>query len=160
MRSVLVILAALGSWLTMSASASAAPVKGSDAATIHALEEEWESALLTGNHRALERILAPEFKLMGPGRRGPGFTPRAEWFANVKNMKLDQYNTEVLDVIIAGNTAIATVEGNWKVSFAGQSSRESRFVLSDTWVKRNGRWSVVFRHATTLPNDSSPAASR
>jgi hypothetical protein len=135
-RKALIVLAAFGGSFLMSASASAASATVDDAATIRALEEEWERALLVGDDRLLQRILAPEFKLMGATQRGPNFTPRLEWFANLKNFKFDVFRTEVVDVIIAGNTAIATVEGNWRVKVAGEADRENRFILSDTWVKR------------------------
>lgn len=151
MRKILLALAASGAWLTVASGANAAPAGADDAATIRALEEEWGQTFLTGNHRPLDRILAPEFKLMRAGKRGPGFTPRSEWFANLKSFKFDQFNIKVVDVVVAANTAIATVEGDWKVSMAGGGSRDERFILSDTWVKRNGRWAVVFRHSTPIP---------
>jgi hypothetical protein len=160
MREALIVLAAFGGSFMVSASAGAAPAKLDDAATIRALEEEWERALLAGDDRLLQRILAPEFRLMGATQRGPNFTPRSEWFANLKNFKFDVFRTDVVDVVIAGNTAIATVEGNWRVKVAGQADRENRFILSDTWVKRGGRWAVVYRHATNLPKDNPPTATR
>jgi ketosteroid isomerase-like protein len=159
MRKIVIALAAIGAWLTVSASYSAVPANSNDPAVIRALEEEWERALLAADYRALERMLAPEFKLMVAGQRRPGFTPRAEWFANLRNFRIEEYETEVVDVVMAGNTAVATVQGSWKV-VAGQSRRENRFILSDTWVKRHGRWTVVYRHATNLPTDSPSAGAR
>jgi ketosteroid isomerase-like protein len=78
----------------------------------------------------------------------------------LNNMTFDEYETEVVDVVVAGNTGIATVVGHWRVRSPSGGGRNNRFILSDTWVKRNGRWAVAFRHATTVPNDNPPAATR
>jgi hypothetical protein len=53
------------------------------------------------------------------------------------------FEAKVVDVIVAGNTAVASIEARWR--------RES--FLTDTWVKRNGQWQVIFRHSAPRHSD-------
>jgi len=128
--------------------AIATPAQADDATDISALEAEWSKAFLASDYAAIERIVAPEFKLFGLGPDGKVvFTLRANWMANAQRMTFKEYETKVIDVTSAGDAAVATIEGHWNVSMAGVGELNERFVLTDTWVKRNGAWQVVFRHA-------------
>ena len=62
-----------------------------------------------------------------------------------------------LDVVAAGDTAVATVAGRWKVTLAGRGTRDENFIVSDTFVRRGGKWQVVYRHSTphALPHPST-----
>ena len=132
------------------------PAYADDSSDIRALEQKWASAFLTGDRQFLARILAPEFKLMRAEGGKTLFTPRARWLDNLSRYAFHEYHVRVTDVARAGNTAIATVEGRWKVSYAGRGTREESFILSDTWVKRNGRWQVVYRHSTPFGTRNLP----
>ena len=138
-----------------SATATAQPA--TDIAEITAIEAAWAEALRKGDTPALERLLAPEFKLM---RAEPGpviFTPRAEWLANYQRFIFHRYDVRTVDVVVAGDTAVATVEGGWKVGMQGRDgTREENFILSDTFVRRGGRWQVLYRHSTPLPIPPPP----
>jgi len=121
------------------------------AAEIRAQEAAWEQAIEAGDRRRLGSLLAPEFRLMRAENGRVLLTSRAQWFANLTGYTLHEYEVRVVDVATAGNTAIATVEGHWKVGIEGRGIREENFILSDTWVRRRGKWQVVYRHSTPSP---------
>jgi ketosteroid isomerase-like protein len=132
--------------------AIATPAQANDATDISVLEAEWSRAFHASDYVTIERIVAPEFKLLRVEADGETtFTTRAGWIANAHRMTFKEYETKVVDVTSAGDTAVATVEGHWNVTMAGLGSRSERFVLTDTWVKRNGAWQVIFRHSRPLP---------
>ena len=136
-----------------------APAQADDVSDIRALEERWGAAFLTGDRGLITGILAPEFKLMRAAEGRVLFTPRASWLATLDRYTFHSFNVRVTDVMVAGDTAVATVEGGWKVSYAGRGTREENFILSDTWVKRNGSWQVVYRHSTPFGTRTSPEAA-
>ena len=136
--------------LAFAASLSAQPAT-SIAAEIAAIEQAWAQAFRTGDMAYIESIVAQEFKLMGERGGAAHFTPRAEWMANTRNFVFHRFEVRTVDVVTAGDTAVATVEGSWTVGRKGlPGTRASRFIVSDTFVKREGKWQVVYRHATTV----------
>jgi len=130
---------------------AATPAHADDRADITALEAQWGKAFLASDYATVRRIVAPEFKLLRVESKGSAdFTPRDRWLANAQRMTFNEYETKVIDVSVVGKTAVATVEGRWKISMAGRGTRDERFVLTDTWVKRNGSWQAMFRHSRPL----------
>jgi ketosteroid isomerase-like protein len=147
-------------WMTLSFAALAlgisAPAQADDASDIRALEQQWGASFLSGDRAFSLGILAPEFRLMRAEGGKVLMTPRDRWFAMLENYTMHSFEARVTDVTVAGNTAVATVEGGWKVSYPGRGTREETFILSDTWVKRDGRWQVVYRHSTPFGTRTTP----
>ena len=140
---LLIGLAALG----CSAAASA-----DTASDIAKLEQQWGQAFLKGDRAFLENLLAPEFKLMRAASNEPDFTPAAQWLANYDRFVFHSFDVRTVDVVESGDTAVATVTGSWKVGLKGrEGDREEKFILSDTFVRRNGAWRALYRHSTPLP---------
>lgn len=136
--------------------ATSAAALRADTEAIRALEQQWGQAFLQRDYAAIERIVAPEFKLMRAENGTVAFTPRDRWLVIAQRLTFHEYEVQVTDVLVSGDTAVATVEGRWKISRADRGTREERFILSDTWVKRAGRWMVVFRHSTPFATSTSP----
>jgi len=130
---------------------AASPAWADDASDIRALEQTWGRAFLASDYETVARIVSPNFKLMRADDGRAEFTPRAQWLANARRFKFDEYEVKVIDVTVSGQTAVATVQGRWKITVPGRGTRDERFLLSDTLVKRNGRWSVIFRHSSPAP---------
>jgi len=137
--------------LGFAALAWSAAAQADVAADIRAQEAAWETAFKTGNHATLRSLLAPEFRLMRADNGKVLMTSRAQWFAALGSYTFHEFEARVVDVAVAGNTAVATVEGHWKVGMKGRGIREENFILSDTWVRRGGKWQVVYRHSTASP---------
>lgn len=115
---------------------------------IRALEAGWSRAFLEGDYAFLERIVAPEYVLASSFNGQTDFTPRHEWMANSRKFQFREYETTVRDVIVAGDTAVATLDGRWLVSVPGiDKPRDDRFYVTDTWARRKGQWQVIFRHS-------------
>jgi ketosteroid isomerase-like protein len=124
---------------------------------IAAIEQAWGDAFLKGDRAYLEKIIAPEFVLMRAENGETLFTPRSEWFATLDRFTFHVFEVKTVGVVAAGDTAVATVTGRWKVGMKGrEGTREEAFVLSDTFVRRAGAWQVVYRHSSPFP--IAPAA--
>lgn len=118
------------------------------AAEIRALEAAWSTALLERNFVLLERIVAPEFVVATTLDGATDLTARHKWIAGIRAIQFREYHAKVTDVILAGDTAVATIEGRWLVVLPGfDAPREDRFYVTDTWARRNGQWQVIFRHS-------------
>ena len=142
MRSALIFIAV---GLTL-----ATPAKADVVSDIVLLEEEWANAFRAGDFETVDRIVAPEFTLVRIEQGEAEFTPRDRWFANARRIRFDRYETRVLGSTVAGDSAVVTVEGSWTIS-RGDQSRTEDFVVTDTWVRRDGRWQVMFRHSSPAP---------
>ena len=155
-----ILFVALMACATVSQSAPVTPASAAalraDSEAIRALEHQWGEAFLRRDYLTIGRIVAPEFKVMRAENGRVDFTPRDRWLINAQRLTFHEYEVQVTDVLISGDTAVATVEGRWKVSRADRGTREERFILSDTWVKRDGRWVVIFRHSTPFATNTSP----
>jgi ketosteroid isomerase-like protein len=153
MRTCMLLLGAASAW---SAAAQGQP-QSSVAAEIAAIEQAWGQAFLTGNRAYLQSVLAPEFKLMRAEGGEALFTPRARWFETLPRYTFHLFEVRTTDVVAAGDTAVATVQGRWKVSYEGRGTREENFIVSDTFVRRGGAWQVVYRHSTPFPVPAAAA---
>lgn len=136
---------------TFAALAWTAPARADVAAEIRATEAAWEQAFRTGDTGFLQSLLAPGFRLMRAENGRIIATSRAQWFANLAGYKFEEFEARVVDVAVDGDTAVATIEGHWKVGIPGRGTREENFILSDTFVKRGGAWQVLYRHSSPSP---------
>lgn len=140
---VLVAAAAALAW--------SAPARADTAAEIDAIEQAWGAAFLKGDRAFLEALVAPEFKLMRAEGGKTLFTPRERWFATLGSYTFHLFEVQTLDVVAAGDTAVATIQGRWKISLAGRGTRDENFIVSDTFVRRGGKWQAIYRHSTPAP---------
>lgn len=129
-----------------------------DRATIEALENQWAEAVLTQDFRVLERIIAPEYTLalvLGKGRAS--LTKRNEWMRNLRNFQSSAFETQIVEVVVAGDTAVALVQGQWTVKrWPDRPAEAMRFAVTDTWVRRDGGWQVIYRYSDRLPEAAWP----
>ena len=157
------IAAAAAAWQP-AAAPRAEPPKANAAvvAEIRKLEHDWGQAFVKRDFAFIERIVAPEYRLAGVSDEGkPMLTYRDEWMRNARAFRHDAFEVEVADVAIAGDTAVALVQGLWTVATRpGQPARARRFAVTDTWVRRNGRWQVVYRYSQRLPNAAWPPVAQ
>lgn len=136
--------------IAAAALAVAAPALADDAADIRAAETAWNAAIKAKDGATLDRWMSDDFELTG----GPAATrliiPRSAWRANLERMTISHYDTEVADVDVAGDYAIATIKGRWTVAFNGKAADE-RFLLRDVWVWRKTGWQVIRRYMVDEP---------
>jgi ketosteroid isomerase-like protein len=112
------------------------------AAEVERLEDNWTAAFNARDPRFMEQVLAPEFTLVTfDGPQGAVHTRREDWIRVWLGSKRLPYEAKVVNVVVAGDTAVATLEAQWR--------RKS--FLTDTWSRRQGRWQLVFRHSAPRP---------
>ncbi len=128
------------------------------AAQIRQLEQDWGQAFVERDFAFLERIIAPEYRLAAVSPQGSvSLTYRDEWMRNTRNFQVSAFEAEVVEVATAGDTAVALVQGRWTVKrWPDRPAEAIRFAVADTWVRRNGRWQVVYRHSQRLPQAGWP----
>lgn len=119
-------------------------------AEVRSLEEGWTTAFNNRDTRFMERVMAPEYVLVSAGGpQGTNLTRREDWMRVWLSPERLPYQAKVIHVVVAGDTAVATLEASWR--------RES--LLTDTWVRRNGRWQLIFRHSASRRGTERAGAS-
>lgn len=109
---------------------------------------EWMRAWIEKDEATLTQILADDF-LITSARSTGELANKSDYLQNaLHGWTADTFEYERIQVCIYGETAIvhslarqtATVDGkDWS----------GKFLLTDVWVKRDGRWQVVTRHSST-----------
>jgi ketosteroid isomerase-like protein len=114
------------------------------------LEGEWRDALLSKDEAALRRLIHPRYKLVGIRSTGSVAVDLEQWIAALRRMDIAALEVRVTDCVALDNVIVATVEAKWKVRYLGQPIDE-RVLLTDVWVREDGRWQVVRRHSSPVP---------
>jgi len=125
----------------------------SDQADIEELERRFARGVLRKDIRALEALLALEYRLVGVRSTGTSDMPRLAWFAALGRMNFKALDLATTSVEVHGDMALATVEGSWELEFDGRAIDE-RVYVTDVWIKRDGRWQIVRRHSSPYPRAS------
>ncbi len=150
---------AVGAAVAASQPAAASPALADPAiAEIVKLEQQWGEAFVKHDFDFIERIVAPEYRLVVALKDGRyTITLRPEWMKNARVFRHEAFAVETVDVNVAGDTAVASAQGLWTVAFEpGKPAQPRRFFVTDTWVRRDGRWQVIQRHSHRLPKAPWP----
>ena len=110
------------------------------------MENEWRRRGSCRSGR-LENIVADDFTLISSLSKGEVTNKRQYIDSTLKLVRGDGYSFERMTVRIYGDTAVINAQFQQNATFAGHDS-SGEFLLTDVWVKRNGRWQVVARHAS------------
>ena len=113
------------------------------------LANAWMAAGTARDAAALERLMGEEFRLAS----GRGvFVDRAEWL----RMAFEEIEVESFaysDVSVRAYGDVAVMQSRWRqrARLRGEDwSGEG--LLTDVWVRRDGRWQVVARHSSLVSN--------
>ncbi len=118
---------------------------------VRTLEAEWRDALLSKDEAALRRLIHPQYKLVGIRSTGSVAVDLEQWIAALRRMDIAALEVRVTDCVALDNVIVATVDAQWKVRYLGQPIDE-RVLLTDVWVREDGRWRVVRRHSSPVPS--------
>ena len=101
-------------------------------------ERAWAESVATGNPSAVIRILANDF--IGVSPEGKLYR-KAEMVAETATAGKVFASNVIGDVLVRfyGNMAIAQGSETW----TRKSGEKGRWVWTDTWLMRNGRWQIV-----------------
>jgi len=147
--------------LALLLAAAIAPASADPAlAEIARLEQQWGEALVKRDYATLERLVAPEYKLVVAREKG-GYTATArdEWMKNALQFHYEQFGADTVEVTRVGDTAVASVQiANLVAQKPGEAAQPRASFVTDTWVRRSGRWQVIHRYSHRLPPVSQAPA--
>ena len=128
--------------------ASAGGPAGALSTEIMAAENAWRIAVSGGDTVELGRITAPGFTMVGS--TGPASTvTRATLMKQVSQGMLAADSSSVSNLSVNGTADSATADLTffWRVSRNGKAPTAETMNVTDTWVKRDGRWQLASRKA-------------
>ncbi len=102
---------------------------------------QWMEAIRQKDLATCEQILAEEYTYTASGQ---GRYSRQGWLDAVFRYDLEQFDFRDIDVRHYGDLAVCIVHYQQEASFNG-AARSGAFLITDVWVKRDGRWQVVAR---------------
>lgn len=122
---------------------------------IEGLEREWRDALCGKDMKRLAAMTHPDFVLIGTRSSGPFVMHRDEWLDAIQRREVDTIEFDVKDATALDNVMIGTVHARWRLKYLGRLI-EDCVVLTDVWVKDDGRWQAIRRHSTPAPPGACP----
>lgn len=131
--------------------ARGAAVASSRCELIDSLEREWRDALLAKNIDRLRLLIHPKFQLIGSRGVGPFLLSREEWLDAIQKRELINIEISTKDAVVLDTVMIGTVEAKWRISYLGRPIEDS-VLLTDVWIYEDGRWQVVRRHSSPVPD--------
>ena len=132
----------LGSMITMAATPLSEPAnstaRSSDEAYIVQCERDWAASVATGDATAVERCLADDFLGVDPDGK---MYDKKTMVADTRNgpKYFASNHLDAVKVRFFGETAVAQGHESWQ----RHKGEKGRFVWTDTWLKRNGKWQIV-----------------
>ena len=119
-------------------------------AVIDGLEREWRDALCSKDMERLQALVHKDFILIGTRSTGPFMMTRDDWLDAIQRREVDAIDVEVQDATMVKDVMIGTVHARWRLKYLGRVI-EDCVVLTDVWVKDDGRWQAIRRHSTSAP---------
>lgn len=118
--------------------AQSADGNAEDIAYIRQSESDWAESVATRDAGVIERILADDF--VGISTNGSRYT-RADEIKSYKSEPNNYVSNHLnkVDIRFYGDTAVAQGDESWKK----KDGTEGRYVWTDTWIRRNGKWQIV-----------------
>jgi ketosteroid isomerase-like protein len=104
-------------------------------------ERQWAESVATNDSSVVERILADDFVWVYPDGRKLN---KAQAVTDARNGPgpFVSNHPESISIRFFGNVAVAQGSESWVQKHNG-AEVHGRFVWTDTWVKRNGKWQIV-----------------
>jgi len=102
-------------------------------------ESEWAESVANGDATVIERILADDFVGVAPEGK---LYDKSTMISETKDGPKHFVSNQLEDVKIrffGDNTAVAQGSESW----VRRNGKRGRFVWTDTWILRNGRWQIV-----------------
>jgi ketosteroid isomerase-like protein len=108
------------------------------------LAHVWARAVQGHDRERLESIVGREFTLVGRSDE----KSREEWLDDWSGpYVIDDWRYEEIEIELYGNTAVLSSRYSQTARHDGDD-RSGSYLVTDVWVRRDGRWQVVRRHAT------------
>src|SRR5262245_50556281 len=111
-------------------------------------EQQWAESVATGDASVVERILADDFVGVDPKGRLYDKVTMVSDTREAPNYFVSNRANEI-KVRFYGDTAVAQGSETWERR-TGDPLR-GRFVWTDTWLRRNGKWQIVAAEDLVAP---------
>ncbi len=110
-------------------------------------ERQWADSVATGKTDDVARILAEDF--IGVDPEGKQYDKKT-MVDGTKDAPKEYVSNRLNDVKVRfyGDTAVAQGSESWERRTG--TPKYGRFVWTDTWVKRNGKWQIVAAEDLTV----------
>ncbi len=118
---------------------------------IATLEHEWRDAVCAKDLDRLRALIHPRFVLIGTRANGPFEMSRDEWLEAIKKRELVAIDLNVTDAFATDDMMVGTVEAKWRIKYLGRVLQDT-VLLTDVWICDEGRWRVVRRHSSPVPD--------
>ena len=130
----------------------------SDEAEIARLQRAWMDAWLARDMSTCESLIAPEFRLRSVAT--DSVVGRSEWLEQASSGRIagTAFEYEQMDVTVLGDTAVTMSRTRQEATIDGRDWSATLHV-TDVWVRRDGVWTVVARHASPLVGRSGTQAA-
>ena len=114
-------------------------------------EADWAESVASGDAKVIERILADDFVGIDPkGKSYDKAVMIAETKAGPKSFAANHLDD--VKIRFYGDTAVAQGRESW----VRQTGEKGRFIWTDTWLRRNGRWQIVAAEDLVAPPLQTP----
>jgi ketosteroid isomerase-like protein len=124
---------------------------------IEALEREWCDALCSKDIARLRSLVHPDFTLIGTRQNGPFEMGREEWLEAIQRRNVHSIDLQIRDATTLDNMMLATIQARWRIRYLGRIV-EDCVILTDVWIRDEGRWQALRRHSTPAPaSDCKPS---
>jgi ketosteroid isomerase-like protein len=120
---------------------------------VRAASTAWTDAICRRDVDAASLILGAEYALMATGI---GEMPRAAWLATLPDYVTHAIEFFDVRIHVYGDTAVMRSRCKQSATVFG-ADRSGEMLVTDVWVKRDGRWQVVARHTSFLA--ATPAST-
>jgi ketosteroid isomerase-like protein len=110
------------------------------------LYDQWMTAIQQLDFETLDRIIGPEYTYAATNH---GRLTRQQWWDTVPAYKIKSFELKAIDVREFGHAAVAVCQYAQEAIVRGEP-RSGEFLITDTWVKRDGRWQVVARSSIMM----------
>ena len=111
-------------------------------------ERQWAESVANGDASVVERILADDFLGVYPDG---SFYEKAKMVADTREAPKEFISNHLNDVKVRffGDTAVAQGNESWVRRTV--TPLRSRFVWTDTWIRRNDKWQIVASEDLIVP---------
>lgn len=116
-------------------------------AEVEDLQRRWMQAWLEKDLATCEALLAPEFRLRSVTT--DTIVDRDEWLRQAGSGRVTgtSFTYDEMDVEVIGDTAVTVSRTAQEATIDG-ADWSATLHISDVWVRRDGTWQVVLRHAS------------
>ena len=118
---------------------------------LHAILDELDTAILHHDAKVVEKYYSPDYVMtFSSGRRG-GFENSLHVLTDPSRNEWRVHDRSNERITIYGSTAIATftVHSRW-IAQATQKEFDIREHVTQTWIRRDGRWTLIATHVTSI----------